>query len=151
MRKGRVFEYCLAALIFLVLLGIFGKQVLALNKQLARSKLTTAYHAMQTSMILMNTRCSVDTDLQCASGEARTVMFVPGGPIVMERGFPSASEGGIVASSGLEPEMYRIQYGDGELMVYIVEQPRNTACRIVYSVPVGVAKEVRLKIDTTGC
>ena len=69
----------------------------------------------------------------------------------MERGFPSASEGGIVASSGLEPEMYRIQYGDGELMVYIVEQPRNTACRIVYSVPVGVAKEVRLKIDTTGC
>lgn len=150
--KSRVFEYSLMGLIVLVLVGFFGRSVLGLNQQLAGAKLTSAFHAMQISMLLAHTHCLLKPELHCSAEYADSfLVFDAGLHIQMQKGYPAASADGIILAAGLQDGVYSVQYMPEGLFLYVIDQLGNAGCRVRYTLPFKETLEATITLDARSC
>ena len=150
--KSRVFEYSLMGLIVLVLVGFFGRSVLGLNQQLAGAKLTSAFHAMQMSMILAHTHCLSKPEIHCSVDyEESFLVFDDGFRIQMQKGYPAASADGIILAAGLQDGVYSVQYMPEGLFLYVIDQLGNAGCRVRYTLPSKETLEATITLDARSC
>lgn len=148
----RLFNYCVTGLVVLVLVGVFGYSVLGLNQQLAGTRLTSAFHAMQMSMILAHAHCLAKPDTRCSFDATESFITLSGGRrIKIQHGYPAASVDGIILAAGLQNGIYSVRYTFDGLFVYLLAQPNNVDCQIRYVMPVKDIKEAVVTLNTKAC
>ncbi len=149
MVKSRAFEYTLVALLVLILVGFLGQYVVVTHQKMAHAQLSTAYHAMQTAMVLVHTRCQVDRSSSCA--QKGVVHAMNGMPIRVVQGYPAASLQGIVLASGLDAKTFLVREVPSAIHVYMAHQPDNAQCRVVYQLPQGVQEPASVTMQASRC
>lgn len=149
MAKSRAFEYTLVALLVLILVGVFGQYVVVTHQKMAHAQLSTAYHAMQTAMVLVHTRCQLDRSSSCT--QAGVVHAMGGVPIRVEQGYPAASLQGIVLASGLDAKTFLVREVPSGIHVYMAHQPDNAQCRVVYQLPGQLQEPATVTMQASRC
>lgn len=149
MAKSRAFEYTLVALLVLILVGFFGQYVVVTHQKMAHAQLSTAYHAMQTAMVLVHTRCQVDASRACA--QSGVVHALGGVPIRVVQGYPAASMHGIVLASGLDAKTFLVREVPSGIHVYMTRQPDNAQCRVLYQLPKVAEEPATVTMQASRC
>lgn len=149
MAKSRAFEYTLVVLLVLILVGFFGQYVVVTHQKMAHAQLSTAYHAMQTAMVLVHTRCQVDASRSCA--QSGVVHALGGVPIRVVQGYPAASTHGIVLASGLDAKTFLVREVPSGIHVYMARQPNNAQCRVLYQLPTGAGEPATVTMQASRC
>ena len=149
MVKSRAFEYTLVFVLVLILVGVFGQYVLLTHQKMAYDQLSTAYHAMQTAVVLVHTRCQVDVSHSCE--QAGVVHAIGGQKIRVVQGYPAASMHGIVLASGLDAKTFVVREVPSGVQVYMTHQPNNLQCRVLYQLPEGLNESATVTMQASRC
>lgn len=133
MSNLKLIVYAIIFVLISVFGTTFGHHVLSTQKLLSVTKIRLLEQAIQRSIVLWYTKCSLGSFNMTGCTEGNTIVEIKKNVRVrMSYGYPAATQDGILKTLDLQLDSYFFMESGGGLKIRLSEQNSNEACQLSY-------------------